>query len=278
VLCLPGELRPERRREYGELAATELYFDPRSLGAEDWELLMGEPGSEAVFARTIRNTLVDLRAIGDITLEKLEEQVAERLTGQSRTAAKLRFDFVRRYISADRGVDFGKFLQAGRVLVVDLRQPLFNKDDALRFFLVCANQISKVQGRFNKLLVFDEAHEYMSDAFGDRMEARIRLMRHEGTSYVFATQDVSSIPLGINRFLGTRFVFDLGTRENVQDLEQVAPEFRGLQLLGMKPGTCFVQANKATNPAFNRPREILVRPRVTQHGGGTQIFSEDSRE
>jgi DNA helicase HerA-like ATPase len=273
VLCLPGELRPERQREYGLLSATELFFDPRSLGAEDWELLMGEPGSEAVFARTIRNTLVDLRAAGDITLEKLEQQVSARLSGQSKIAAKLRFDFVRRYISENRGVDFGKLLQAGRVLVVDLRQPLFNKDDALRFFLVCANQISKVQGRFNKMLVFDEAHEYMSDAFGERMEARIRLMRHEGTSYVFATQDVASIPMGIGRFLTTRFVFDLGTRENVQDLEQVAPEFRGYQLLGMKPGYCFIQANKSTNDMFSRPREVRVRPRVTQHGGSTQIFS-----
>lgn len=273
VLCLPGELRPERQREYGKLGATELYFDPQSLGAEDWELLMGEPGSEAVFARTIRNTLVDLRARDTITLEKLEEEVGERLSGQSRTAAKLRFDFVRRYISAEHGVDFSKVLRPGRVLVVDLRQPLFNKDDALRFFLVCANQISKVQGRFNKLLVFDEAHEYMSNAFGERMESRIRLMRHEGTSYVFATQDVSSIPLSINRFLGIRFVFDLGTRENVQDMENAADEFRGVQLLGMKPGTCFVQANQATNSSFARPKEIRVRPRVTQHGGGTRIFS-----
>jgi hypothetical protein len=69
-------------------------------------------------------------------------------------------------------------------VIFDLRQPLFNKDDALRFFLVCANHISQVQGGFNKLVVFDEAHEYMSDAFGEKIEARTRLMRHEGTSYV----------------------------------------------------------------------------------------------
>jgi hypothetical protein len=276
VLCLPGELRTSRQQEYGTVPATELFFDPRTLGAEDWELLMGEPGSEAVFARTIRNTLVDLRSAGDITLELLEQQVSARLTGQSRTAARLRFDFVRRYLSTTRSTDFGQLLRSGRVLVVDLRQPLFNKDDALRFFLVCANQISKVQGQFNKMIVFDEAHEYMSDAFGDRMESRIRLMRHEGTSYVFATQDVGSIPLSISRFLTTRFVFDLGTRENVQDLEQAAPEFRGFQLLGVRPGSCFVHASTSANGMFARPREIRVRPRATQHGGASQIFSTGS--
>lgn len=277
VLCLPGELRPARKQEYGSLPATELFFDPAVLGAEDWELLMGEPGSEAVFARTIRNTLVELRSVGDITLESLEQQVANRLTGQSRTAARLRFDFVRRYLSTTQGTNFGELLRPGRVLVVDLRQPLFNKEDALRFFLVCANQISKVQGQFNKMIVFDEAHEYMSDAFGERMESRIRLMRHEGTSYVFATQDVNSIPLSISRFLTTRFVFDLGTRENVQDLEQAAPDFRGFQLLGMRPGHCFVHASPSTNGMFARPREIRVRPRATQHGGASQIFSTNKQ-
>src|SRR5262249_40672818 len=134
-------------------------------------------------------------------------------------------------------------IRPGRAVIVDLRQPLFNKDDAMRFFLVCANQISRIQGSFNKLIVFDEAHEYLSEAFGERMESRIRLMRHEGASYVFATQDVRSVPSGVSRFLTSRFVFNLGTRENLQDLEQVAPEFRGLRLLDLRPGQCLVQAN-----------------------------------
>jgi len=124
------------------------------------------------------------------------------------------------------------------------------------------------------LVFFDEAHEYMSEAFGERMEARIRLMRHEGTSYVFASQDVQSIPSGVSRFLGTRFVFDLGTRDNVQGLEQVAPEFRGYRLTGIQPGRCYVQATASIGNLFSRPREIRVRPRATQHGGRSQIFTE----
>ncbi|MGH7307092.1 MAG: hypothetical protein ACREK6_00185 [Candidatus Rokuibacteriota bacterium] len=273
ILCLPGELRPARAQEYNAIQANELFFDPRVLDVEDWELLMGEPGSEAVFARTIRNTLVDLRAAGEVTLDQLDHEVANRLSGQSRSAARLRFDFVRRYISEGRGVDFGQLLRPGRVVIVDLRQPLFNKDDALRFFLVCANHVSRIQGQFNKIVIFDEAHEYMSEAFGERMESRIRQMRHEGTSYVFATQDVRSIPSGISRFVTTRFVFNLGTRENVQDLEGVAPEFRGHRLLDMKPGHCLAQSNTSTQGLFAVPRQIRVRPRATQHGGAARIFT-----
>lgn len=273
ILCLPGQLTPERVAEYGGLPASELFFDPSTLGVEDWELLMGEPGSNAVFARAIRNTLMDLQAAGDVSLESLERSIANTLNRSSQSAAQLRLDFIRRYLSAERGLRFGEILRPGRAVIFDLRQPLFNKDDALRFFLVCSNHISRVQGGFNKLVVFDEAHEYMSEAFGEKIEARIRLMRHEGTSYVFATQDVGSIPLQIRRFITTRFVFSLGTRDNVTDLVRFAPEFSDLPLQQLAPGTCYVQSIPSQRNLFARPRLVQVRPRVTQHGGTSRIFT-----
>jgi hypothetical protein len=273
ILCLPGQLTPERVAEYGGLPASELYFDPSTLGVEDWELLMGEPGSNAVFARVIRNTLMDLQAAGDVSLESLERQIANTLNRSSQSAAQLRLDFIRRYLSAERGLRFGEILRPGRAVIFDLRQPLFNKDDALRFFLVCSNHISRVQGGFNKLVVFDEAHEYMSEAFGEKIEARIRLMRHEGTSYVFATQDVGSIPLQIRRFITTRFAFSLGTRDNINDLMRFAPEFADLPLQQLAPGTCYVQSIPSQRNLFARPRLVQVRPRVTQHGGTSRIFT-----
>lgn len=274
ILCLPGQLTDERIAEYGGLPASELFFDPSTLGVEDWELLMGEPGSNAVFARVIRNTLMDLQAAGDVSLESLERSISSTLNKSSQAAAQLRLDFIRRYLSADRGLRFDQVLRPGRAVIFDLRQPLFNKEDALRFFLVCSNHISRVQGGFNKLVVFDEAHEYMSEAFGEKIEARIRLMRHEGTSYVFATQDVGSIPLQIRRFITTRFVFSLGTRDNVNDLVRFAPEFQDLQLQQLAPGTCYVQSIPSQRNLFGRPRLVQVRPRVTQHGGTSRIFTD----
>jgi hypothetical protein len=274
ILCLPGQLTPERVAEYGGLPASELFFDPSTLGVEDWELLMGEPGSNAVFARAIRNTLMDLQAAGDVSLESLERSIANTLNRSSQSAAQLRLDFIRRYLSAERGLRFSEILRPGRAVIFDLRQPLFNKDDALRFFLVCSNHISRVQGGFNKLVVFDEAHEYMSEAFGEKIEARIRLMRHEGTSYFFATQDVGSIPLQIRRFITTRFVFSLGTRENITDLVRFAPEFSDLPLQQLAPGTCYVQSIPSQRNLFARSRLVQVRPRVTQHGGTSRIFTD----
>ena len=273
ILCLPGQLTSDRVAEYRGLPASELFFDPSALSVEDWELLMGEPGSNAVFARAIRNALMDLQAAGDVSLGSLERSIVNTLNRASQSAAQLRLDFVRRYLSTDRGLRFEEILRPGRAVIFDLRQPLFNKDDALRFFLVCSNHISRVQGEFNKLVVFDEAHEYLSEAFGEKIESRIRLMRHEGTSYVFATQDVGSIPLPIRRFITTRFVFSLGTRDNLDDLVRFAPEFANLRLQQLAPGTCFVQSIPSQRDLFVRPRLVQVRPRVTQHGGTSRIFA-----
>jgi hypothetical protein len=274
IMCLPGELTRERLVEYENLPAAELIFNPSTLTVEDWELLMGEPGSNAVFARTIRHALRELRS--HVTLESLEDYVLGMLKGQSKTAAELRFDFIRQYISEDKGVDFNNLVKPGRVVILDLRQPLFNKEDALRFFLICSNYISRVQGRFNKIVVFDEAHEYLSEEFGEKLDARIRLMRHEGTTYIFATQDVGSIPSAIRRFLTTRFVFSLGTRENIDDLLKIAPEFDGYDLQQMQPGQCLVQSTESINNIFRKPRIVQIRPRVTRHGGTSRIFTKDN--
>lgn len=276
VLCQPGQRTPERLREYGEIPSSELLFNPSTLTVEDWELLMGDPGSEALFARTIRHALRELRTTGEITLERLEEYVQPLLPPQSRRSADIRFRFVRKYISPARGTRFDQILKPGRAVIVDLRDPLFTKEDALRFFLVCANHISRVQESFNKMIVFDEAHEYLSNEFSDKIESRIRLMRHEGTSYVFATQDVASIPTAIQRFITTKFVFSLGTRQNINDLIRFAPEFKNQQMTGISPGHCLIQSSESIGNLFARPRLVRIRPRVTQHGGTSRIFSTDS--
>lgn len=275
VLCMPGELAG-RRVEYEGAVARELYFDPQALDVEDWELLMGEPGSDAVFARVIRATLQDLRRQGGITIEGVRELLEEKLPRGSMSAAEIRLEAVERIVSSSHGVDFGEILRPGRVLAIDLRQPMFNREDAMKLILVCANQIAKQRTAFNKLVVFDEAHEYMTEAFGDRFDARIRYMRHEGSSYVFATQDVGSIPTSIRRHLGTNFVFSLETRDNITDLLKAAPEFSNLQLQHLPPGSCYAVSSRSTGNVFRSPRLLSVRPRATAHGGQSRIFDGDA--
>jgi len=273
ILALRGELTPGRLAEYGGIPAQELLFRPAALSVEDWELLMGEPAADRLYSQLIRHALIELREQGDVSVESLRARILNLHSAASRNAAEQRLLFAERHISDSRGTNFAEIVRPGRVLVIDLRQPLFSRDDALRFFLVCANHISRVQGEFNKLIIFDEAHEYLSDAFGDKLDSRLRQIRHEGTSYIFATQDAASVPREIQRHIGTKFVFGLGSHQNVQDLADFAPEFARLNLTEIPSGQCFVQSTMSFRNFFLQPRALRVRPRATSHGGGTRVFS-----
>lgn len=271
VLHLPGELSPGRQEEYGRASSSELKFRAADLDMEDWELLMGQPSSDRLYAQAIRQALDDLRPEGRVEIPQVRARIG-RLPTQSRAIAQMRLDFAQRYVDPS-GTNFAEQVVPGRVLVIDLRKQLFDRSDALRFFLVCANQISRIQGQFNKAIVFDEAHEYLSDEFGEKIESRLRYMRHEGTSYIFATQDVRAIPPAIRRWIGTKLVYTLGTPQNAKDLVDFAPEFKGLDLLSLPTGRCWVTSTASVNSAFSRPRLVRIRPRVTRHGGATRIFS-----
>lgn len=269
---LPVELNARRQEEYEGISSSELFFRVTDLDIEDWELLMGQPSSNHVYAQVIRQTLEDLSYQEQVSIANLSQRIAS-LSGSSRAAAQLRLDFAQRYISQTSGSNFQDLVRPGRILIVDLRKPMFDKTDAMRFFLVCANQVRRVQGAFNKLVIFDEAHEYLSDMFADKIDEGLRYMRHNGMTYLFATQDVRSIPQNVSRWIGTKFVFGLGSKQNMDDMVRFAPEFREHNLLNLGRGECFVSSSYSLNGIFHQPQLLRVRPRITRHGGTTRIFS-----
>ncbi len=273
---LPSELQGQRNEEYGAIPSTELLFRASDLDMEDWELLMGQPGANLVYAQAIRQTLEDLSYSGQVSLQNISQRITG-LPSTSRAAATLRLDFARRYVSEAGGTNFRELVKSGRILILDLRKPMFDKLDAMRFFLVCANQVRRMEARFNTMIVFDEAHEYLSDLFAEKIDEGLRYMRHNGMTYVFATQDVRSVPQSVSRWIGNKFVFGLGSRQNVEDMNRFAPEFRDVDLLNIGRGECLVSASDSLNGIFQRPQLIRVRPRVTKHGGTTRIFSSPSQ-
>src|SRR5439155_11451787 len=75
------------------------------------------------------------------------------------------------------------------------------KDEALGLFVVMMKIFAstKHQGKsFNKLMIFDEAHKYISESelIGQVVET-IREMRHQATSIVIASQDPLSVPRSV---------------------------------------------------------------------------------
>lgn len=85
---------------------------------------------------------------------------------------------------------------------MDLRDEFIDKDDALGLFVIMLNifaGVKEYQGtRFNKFIVFDEAHKYMDNKdLTSTIVTAIREMRHKGVSMMIASQDPMSLPTEI---------------------------------------------------------------------------------
>src|SRR5258707_8335087 len=114
-------------------------------------------------------------------------------------AADDRLNLAEPYIDDARRL--GNLLRPGRTVIVDLRDEWIEKDEALGLFVVMLRifAATKFEARdFNKLVVFDEAHKYIteSDLIGQVVET-IREMRHQATSVVIASQDPLSVPRAV---------------------------------------------------------------------------------
>src|SRR6185436_18481665 len=99
----------------------------------------------------------------------------------------------------DDSVRVKDLVRPGRMIIVDLRDELIEKDEALGLFVVLMELFAEATNngeRFNKLVVFDEAHKYIEspDLVAGLVEV-VREMRHKGTSIMVASQDPPSVPV-----------------------------------------------------------------------------------
>ena len=142
-----------------------------------------------------------MRRLGErLTLPLLDEELTEsELTPAVRRLAEDRLNLARPYIDDDASL--ASLLRPGRTVIVDLRDQWIEKDEALGLFVVMLRifAAAKHAGKsFNKLVVFDEAHKYISDSdlVGQVVET-IREMRHQATSVIIASQDPLSVPRAV---------------------------------------------------------------------------------
>jgi DNA helicase HerA-like ATPase len=163
-------------------------------------------------------------------------------------------------------------------VIVDLRDEWIEKDEALGLFVVMLRifAATKCEGRdFNKLVVFDEAHKYIteSDLIGQVVET-IREMRHQATSVVIASQDPLSVPRAVIELTSVLLLHRMTSPQWLKHLKTALVALDELDeghLAGLAPGEALVWAQRSTEKRFTqRPQKVRVRPRFTQHGGGTK--------
>ena len=275
VILAPAAKVEERRAEYPGIEVLPIAFAAAELKASHWKFLMGAVGSQSMYIRQL--TLIMKKLRGKLTLAALRQGVQDSgLSDYLKELALLRLQFAEDYIDdAHRLTDI---LRPGRLVIVDLRDELIEKDEALGLFVVLLQMFAETtyQGRrFNKLVVFDEAHKYIDspDLVAGLVEV-VREMRHKGTSVMVASQDPPSVPTSLIE-LSTQIILHKFNSpawlKHIQKANAALDALTPAKLSSLGPGEAYVWSSKATDDAFVRGAvKVRCRPRVTRHGGGTK--------
>jgi hypothetical protein len=275
VLVTPADKVAERRAEYPGLAVYPLKFAASELQASHWRFLMGAVGNQSTYIRQLNRIMREQRT--DLTLGGLRHGVDQsRLPDNLKDLAHQRLDLASSYI--DDAARLGDLIRPGRLLIVDLRDEFIEKDEALGLFVVLLQIFAeaKYQGqRFNKLVVFDEAHKYIdSPEMVAGLVEVVREMRHKGTSILVASQDPPSVPVSLIELSSQIILHKFNSPNWLKHIQKVNAALGSLtpeKLATLKPGEAYVWSSKATDPAFCQGAlRIRCRPRVTHHGGATE--------
>lgn len=276
VMLVPASQLGQRSAEYPNIDVRPLAFASTELQARHWRFLMGAVGNQATYVRQLK---VIMRSIRDrLTLQNLRDGVDQ--SSQSDTIKQLahqRLDFAAEYI--DDSIRVGDLVRPGRMIVVDLRDDLIEKDEALGLFVVLMEIFASAgsEGQsFNKLVVFDEAHKYIeSPELVASLVESVREMRHKGMSILVASQDPPSVPLELIELSDLMILHRFNSPGWLKHLQKVSTALAGLsssRLNSLAPGEAYVWASRATDPSITREAvKVSLRPRLTRHGGATRL-------
>lgn len=275
VILTPAAKVEARRAEYPGIEVLPIAFAASELKASHWKFLMGAVGSQSLYIRQLALIMKKLR--GDLTLDALRQGVQDSgLSDYLKDLALLRLRFAEDYVDdAHRLTDI---LRPGRLVIVDLRDEFIEKDEALGLFVVLLQLFAETtyEGRrFNKLVVFDEAHKYIDspDLVAGLVEV-VREMRHKGTTVMVASQDPPSVPTSLIELSTHIMLHKFNSPAWLKHIQKANAALDGLtpaKLAALGPGEAYVWSSRSTDDAFTRGAvKLRCRPRVTRHGGGTK--------
>lgn len=275
LILAPAAKVAERAAEYPGINVLPISFKSSELKAAHWKFLMGAVGSQSLYIRQVGLLMKKLR--DELTLGRLRKGIEDSaLSDYLKELALLRLRFAEEYINDQR--ELTSVLRPGRLVIVDLRDELVEKDEALGLFVVLLQMFAETtyEGHpFNKLVVFDEAHKYIDspDLVAGLVEV-VREMRHKGTSILVASQDPPSVPASLIELSSEIILHKFNSPSWLKHIQKANAALEGLtpaKLAALGPGEAYVWSSKATDDAFTRDAvRVRCRPRVTLHGGETR--------
>lgn len=276
VLLVPKDKLEERKQEYPSIEVQPISFNSTELNVQDWMFLLGAVGNDSTYIRQLKAIMRSVR--NNISLQTMRRGIANSnlLTNSQKSLAEQRLNFAAEYINDDELLK--GYLKPGRLIIVDLRDELIAKEEALGLFVVMLNIFSgvkEVDGEsFNKFIVFDEAHKYMNNSdLTDSIVTAIREMRHKGVSLMIASQDPMSLPNAIIELSSIVLLHKFNSPQWVKHVQKSITQLSSLsapEMAALSPGEAYLWATKSTDKqVMSRPVKISTRPRVTKHGGDT---------
>lgn len=276
VLLAPESQVENRREEYPDLTIHQIGFDSSELSVRDWMFLLGAMGNDSTYIKELKQIMKNCRH--DMSLENIRNGVeaSTYMSTSQRSLAMQKLDFASDYITD--GTKLQQLMKPGRLIIVDLRDEFIEKDEALGLFVVMLNIFAgakNVNGeKFNKFIVFDEAHKYMNNKdLVNSITTAIREMRHKGVSIMIASQDPMSLPTEIIELSSIVVLHRFSSPAWVKHVQKAITPLQTLtasEMAQLGSGEALLWASKASDKSVTmRPVKISIRPRVTKHGGDT---------
>jgi len=263
-----------------------LQFKSDELNIEHWKILLKPPTAAAGYVDNMNRIIKDLHNKKRLTFTALKQAIEDDDTFEpaQHRAAQRCLRFAGDWINDEREYQWDHIFAAGTLTVFDLRSPIIARRDALRLCLILTDMVRQTSNGVNKTIVFDEAHEYVgpkeSKDLVEDLENAIRLMRHAGLSFIFATQKPETIPAEITSHLTTRMIFKLPAVKSITFLQGLSQNLVTLPRndvtnLATESGECFLQSDEDSSDfdqdrLLKKPKRLQVRPRCSQHGGETK--------
>lgn len=276
IMLCPVDKVEERQEEYPNIEIHPIAFHSTDLNVQDWMFLLKAVGNESTYINQLRAIMRANRKNLNLADLKKSVDTSPLLSTSQKALAQQRLAFAEEYI--DDTCKLGSLLRPGRLIIVDLRDEFIDKDDALGLFVIMLNIFAGVKEyegtKFNKFIVFDEAHKYMDNKdLTSTIVTAIREMRHKGVSMMIASQDPMSLPTEIIELSSIMLMHKFNSPQWVKHVQKSITQLQTLSssdMASLVPGEAYLWATKSTDKGVtNRPMKISTRPRVTKHGGDT---------
>jgi hypothetical protein len=274
------ELVDECRAAYPDVPTDAIVFAPGQIGARGWELLLElEEHRGTYYAQQAFGVLSELR--GNASIAGVRKAVALRkLQSDVRGRFDQRLNLGARFIKDSAPPQ--RHIVPGGVVLIEARDPWLTDEERVSVAVVLIEQLvqeARAQGT-NLLLCFDEGHTVLGHKRLLRcLEPLIKQRRHFGLSVAIADQDMLRLPVSYLAQASLAIMHASTSEDNLRHHARANPLWDLLdpmRVARQPKGRAYVVASggrfaPGLEHFMERPRQIDLRQRVSQHGGHTKV-------